>query len=158
MGKGKQIHKQMSTSGGRATEHGVSWALEFQPALNSQEDMYWEGEPYKSKKLGHNCIVVFKKSTNEKTGNNVRYPIIYRATNGNSIWVEKECVDLALAFSLIKRKGPWFSFDDSIIEEAKKANLELKTQIQGIDAVYTYFETEKPVFEWFLNKIKTVIS
>jgi RecA/RadA recombinase len=157
MGKGPQIHKQMSSSGGRATEHAVSWAFEFLPALNSKEDMFWDGEPYKSKKLGHNCIIQFRKTTNEKTGAKVKYPILYGRENGNSIWVEKEIFDQLLIFGMVIQKGAWFAFQPDIHAEIAKIDSEIPKQIQGGDNFVKYLESKSKVTEYLYEKFRKIV-
>lgn len=143
--------KQMNTSGGRAVEHAVSWAFEFAPAMNGKEDMFWDGEPYKSKKLGHNCIVNFKKSTNEKTGGKVKYPIVYGRSGGKSIWVEKEIFDQLNLWSKIKQKGSWFEWNDETLQDLSKIDAEIPKQIQGEDKFVKFLES-KPLITSHLYK------
>jgi hypothetical protein len=158
IGKGAPIIKQTSSSGGRALEHGVIWAFEFQLPMNSKEDMFWEGEPYKSKKLGHNCIVQFKKSTNEKTGVKVKYPIIYGRQAGNSIWIEKEIFDQLLMWGMLKSKGAWNTWSDVIYKELQEIDKEIPQQIQGQDNVVKYLESKPDVSKFLYAKIKDVLS
>ena len=146
------IHKQMSTSGGRAIEHAVSWAFEFLPALNSKDDMFWEAEPYKSKKIGHNCIIQFKKTTNEKTGNKVKYPIVYNRLDGNSIWIEREIFNILLLNGQIKAKASWLEISDFLLEEIHKIDKDFPPKIQGEDKFVTLL-MEKPKLSQYLYKM-----
>lgn len=131
--RGPAIHKQMNTSGGRAIEHAASWAFEFLPALNSKEDMFWDGEPYKSKKIGHNCIIQFKKTTNEKTGAKIKYPIVYGRQDGNSIWIEREIFSMLLINAQIKAKGSWLEISDFLLKEIRQVDPEFPEKVQGED-------------------------
>ena len=57
------------------------------------------------------------KTSNEKTGLEVRYPIRYGRTGGKSIWVEYEVVDMMLAWDLAVAKGAWVKISDELVEE-----------------------------------------
>ena len=83
---------KVKQAGGNAIKHYANYICEFQerysndimysnPSATKIED---KGDP-----IGHYCKVVFRKSVNEKTGAQVRYPIRYGRKDGNSIWVEK---------------------------------------------------------------------
>jgi hypothetical protein len=152
------IHKQTSSSGGRAIEHAVSWAFEFQPQLNSKEDMFWEGEAYKSKKTGHNCIIRFKKSPNEKTGNTVKYPIIYGRADGKSIWVEREILDQLLMWQMIDAKGSWLEWSNDMYSELSKIDADLPKKIQGEDKFIKFLESKPEITNYLYDKFKDVLS
>jgi RecA/RadA recombinase len=152
------VQKQTSSSGGRAIEHAVSWAFEFQIPMSSKEDMFWEGEPYKSKKLGHNCIIQFKKSTNEKTGNKVKYPIIYGRAEGKSIWIEREIFDQLLIWGMIKSKGAWNTWSESIYKELLEIDKDVPLQIQGTDNVVKFLESKPQISEFLYKKFKDILS
>jgi len=158
IGKGAPIIKQTNSSGGRALEHGVLWAFEFQVPQNSKEDMFWEGAPWQSKKIGHNCIVQFKKSTNEKTGVKVKYPIIYGRTEGKSIWIEREIFDQLLIWNMIKSKGPWNTWNDSIYQELLEIDKETPQQIQGKDNVIKFLESKPKITEFLYNRFKEILA
>jgi hypothetical protein len=152
------IHKQTSSSGGRAIEHAVSWAFEFHPQLSSKDDMFWEGEPYKSKKIGHNCIIQFKKSPNEKTGNKVRYPICYGRKGGNSIWIEREVYDQLLIWQMLKSKSAWLEWSPSVYDELSKMEAEVPKQIHGEDKFIKYLESKPKITEYLYEKFKSTLS
>ncbi|MDO8610087.1 MAG: hypothetical protein Q7R95_06035 [bacterium] len=158
IGRGAPIIKQTNSSGGRALEHGVLWAFEFQLAMNSKEDMFWEGEPYKSKKIGHNCIIQFKKSTNEKTGTRVKYPIIYGRSDGRSIHVERETFDQLLIWDMIKSKGAWNTWSDSTYKELLEIDKDVPKQIQGSDNVVKYLESKPEITNFLYKRFKEILS
>ena len=68
--------------------HYSDWILEFQPRWG--KDAITSGPKGKEELLGHWCKIVFRKTANEKTGIEVKYPIKYRAEAGKSVWVEKK--------------------------------------------------------------------
>lgn len=150
--------KQTNSSGGRAIEHAVSWALEFMPAMNSKEDMFWDGEPYKSKKIGHNCIIQFKKSTNEKTGTRIKYPIIYGRSDGKSIWIEREIFEQLLIWDMVKKKASWIEWGSNILEELKQIEPDVPKQIQGEDSFVKFLESKPNITQFLYNKFKNILA
>jgi RecA/RadA recombinase len=158
MGKGAPVFKQTNSSGGRAIEHAVTWAFEFQQAMNSKEDMFWEGEAYKSKKIGHNCIIQFKKSPNEKTGQKVKYPILYGRENGKAVWTEKELFDQMLFFQMIKLNGSWITLDAPIHAEIAKLDPDAPKQIQGEGKLVAYLTSQPKVTQFLYNKLRKLVS
>jgi hypothetical protein len=158
IGKGPKIIKQTNSSGGRALEHGVLWAFEFQVPQNSNDDMFWEGAPWKSKKIGHNCIVEFKKSINEKTGTKVKYPIIYGRSDGRSIWVEREILDQLEIWGMLKNKGAWNTWSEETHKELLAINPETPLQIQGKESVVKFLEENPKITDFLYNKFKEILS
>jgi hypothetical protein len=146
-----------NASGGNAALHYSDWILEFQPRY--MKDWITTQAGGKGDKLGHWCKVVFRKSPNEKTGVSVRYPIRYGRTGGKSIWVEKEVVDMMLAWEMATAKGAWVTISDEIIEEVQdKTGLELKKQHQGVDNLSKYFEEEKEIGKYLFDKFREVLK
>jgi len=146
-----------NASGGNAMLHYSDWILEFQQRWN--KDLITTQPSGKGDQLGHWCRIIFRKSTNEKTGVEVRYPIRYGAQAGKSIWVEYEVVDMLLAWEMAKAKGAWVTISDELIEEVQKeAGLELKKQHQGMDNLRKYFEENKEIGKFLFNKFRDVLK
>ena len=146
-----------NASGGNAMLHYSDWILEFQQRWN--KDLITTQPNGKGDQLGHWCRIIFRKSTNEKTGIEVRYPIRYGARSGKSIWVEYEGVDMLLAWEMAKAKGAWVTISDELIEEVQKeAGLELKKQHQGMDNLRKYFEENKDIGKYLFNKFRDVLQ
>ena len=146
-----------NASGGNAMLHYSDWILEFQQRWN--KDLITTQPNGKGDQLGHWCRIIFRKSTNEKTGVEVRYPIRYHAQSGKSIWVEYEVVDMLLAWDMAKAKGAWVTISDELIEEVQKeAGLELKKQHQGMDNLRKYFEENKEIGKFLFNKFRDVLK
>ena len=95
--------------------HYSDWILEFQPRY--VKDIISTQPGGKGDMLGHWCKVIFRKTPNEKTGIAVRYPIRYGRTNGKSIWVEYEVVDMLLTWDMAVAKGAWVTISDDLIEK-----------------------------------------
>ena len=107
-----------NASGGNAALHYSDWILEFQPRYN--KDVITSGPKGKEDILGHWCKVTFRKTPNEKTGVSVRYPVRYGRVDGKSIWVEKEVVDMMLAWDMATAKGAWVTVSDEVIDEVQE--------------------------------------
>ncbi len=88
---------------------------------NILEDPDEKPDPVKNKIIGIWATYVIKKSGTDVSGIKIRVPI-KKGRTGCAIWNEKEIVDMALAFDLLKRDGPkspMYAFDPKLIEEAK---------------------------------------
>jgi RecA/RadA recombinase len=149
--------KLTNASGGNAMLHYSDWILEFQPRY--VKDIISTQPAGKGEQLGHWCKVIFRKSSNEKTGTEVRYPIKYRASSGKSIWVEKEVADMMLAWDMATVKGAWVTISDEIIEEVKKEQgMEVKKQHQGMDNFSKYFEENPELGKYLFSKFRNVLK
>ena len=147
-------------SGGSSVPHQCDYILSYAPRYGGDfilEDENAKPDPVKNKILGVWATVEIKKSATDTSGTKVKIPI-KKGRVGSAIWVEKEVVDLALSFDLIKRSGSWMSFDSTLIKEAKEAGVELKDKVQGISGLYAYIENDKAAFEFLLNKFKKVLN
>lgn len=152
--------RQGDSSGGNAVNHQNDITLSY--ALRNSGDYIYENpnlkpDPIKNKKIGVYATIDIRKSSTDTTGTRVRIPIA-SGRQGSCIWVEKEVVDMALSFGLLKGKGAWFSFDDSFVAQALEDGIELKAQHQGMNGVYKYVEENKDVFNWMYNKFSELVS
>jgi hypothetical protein len=146
-----------NASGGNAILHYSDWILEFQPRWS--KDIISTQPNGKGDMLGHWCKVIFRKSANEKTGSEVRYPIRYGRVGGQSIWVEYEVVDMLLQWEMATAKGAWVTISDELIEEVKKElKLELKKQHQGVDNLRKYFEENKDIGKYIFYKFRETLK
>ena len=149
--------KVTNASGGNAILHYSDWILEFQPRF--VKDLITTQPNGKGERLGHWCKIIFRKTSNEKTGVEVRYPIRYGRVGGQSIWVEYEVVDMLLAWDMAEAKGAWVTISDEIIDEVKeKLNLEFKKQHQGMDNLRKYFEENKEIGKYLFFKFRDVLK
>lgn len=149
--------KVTNASGGNAILHYSDWILEFQPRY--VKDVISTEAQGKGDLLGHWCKIIFRKTANEKTGIEVRYPIRYHRTGGKSVWVEYEVVDMMLQWDMAARKGAWVTVSDEIIEEVKKeTGLDFEKQHQGMDNFRKYFEENKEIGKYMFNKFREVLK
>lgn len=149
--------RQTNASGGHAIEHAGDYVLEFQPRFN--DDIIREGGEKNGKPIGHYCRVKIVKSNNEKYGVEVRYPIKYGRKNAQSVWVERELVDLLLAFEQLKKAGSWLKLNPDMRNEIKEATgFEFPEQMQGIDNIYKLLEEQPAVTSFLFNHFLKIVT
>jgi len=148
---------KVKQAGGNAIKHYANFICEFQeryssdimysnPSASKIED---KGDP-----IGHYCKIVFRKSVNEKTGAHVRYPIKYGRKDGNSIWTEKEILDLMKNWGYLDQKGAWISVDEELLNKLKENKFELPEKFQGEQKLLDILEKNDEIknFIFFLLK------
>ena len=141
--------KVTNASGGNAALHYSDWILEFQQRW--QKDIIKDKD---DKPTGHWCKIMFRKTPNEKTGQEVKYPIKYGRKNGQSIWIEYEVIDALLTWEMAVAKGAWVTISDSLIKELKDNELEIEKQHQGVDNLRKYLEENQPITQFLFKKFK----
>jgi len=145
------------SSGGNAQMHFPDWIFEFQRAFKADKIVDKPDEPIgpNNKLYGHIAKVLICKSTNETTGETVRYPIKYGRTDGTSIWIEREVVDLLLMWGLFEKGGAgWFTADTELLEHVKSQGLEMPEKIQGIKNIYALLEENEDLFVCLRDYVK----
>ena len=148
-------------AGGNAIKHYANFILEFEERYSN--DIMWEN-PTASKiedkgdPIGHYCKIRFRKSVNEKTGAQVRYPIRYGRTNGNSVWSEKEIIDMMYLWGFIEKKGAWISFDEEALGDIASKNIECPEKIQGDNKLLELFESNGKLKDYFYNTINKIFE
>jgi RecA/RadA recombinase len=143
------------SSGGHAVKHYSNNILEFEERYNS--DIFWENPDAetvdkKGNPIGHMCKIAFKKSVNEKTGARVKYPIKYGRTNGNSVWVEKELIDMMTLWGYFEKSGAWIKFSEDIYEKYK--DLGLPEKVQGQPKLLKLIEENKELAAALVKEFK----
>lgn len=155
----KEPPRAVNGAGGASAAHCADVILEYNPRYSG--DLILENPKERpsmeNKVIAHECSITIKKSTNETDSMVCRIPI-KRGRVGNSVWVERELVDMCLAFQVLKKEGAWFSFESSLIEEAKKDGVVIKEQLHGLNGAYSYIEEDKSVFNWMYNKFSKVLT
>lgn len=137
-------HKLFQGSGGNALVHYSNYIFNFDPRYKSDLILQKDKEPItpSNPALGHYAKVSIKKSPNEKTGMQIRYPVRYQKKSGSSVWIEKEIVDTLLMWEEIEKKGAWFNFSDgawAALVDAGCVTID-KQKFQGINSVYNFVE------------------
>jgi hypothetical protein len=154
-----QIPRLGEASGGSSVPHQCDYIIQYLPRYNGDyilENPDEKPDLVKNKILGVWATAEIKKSATDVSGIKVKVPI-RKGRIGSAIWVEKEVVDMALSYDLIKRAGAWFAFDATLLQEAKKAGVEIKEKVQGLTALYEYVETDRKVFEWLYAKFRSLL-
>lgn len=146
--------KLTNSSGGNALQHYADWILEFQPRYKSDQIIE------KDKIVGHWAKILLRKTTNEKDGTEILYPIKHGRKNGKSIWIEYELADILLQWSFAKKTGAWITLDQEFMSELKAnlSNEEIPEKIQGMDQLRSYLEEHPKVSEFIFNKFKNTLS
>ena len=154
--------KLTNASGGNALLHYSDWILEFQQRHKADLILGESGalKITKGKEdiVGHHCKIVFRKTANEKTNKEVRYPIKYGRKNGQSIWVEHEVKDVLLMWSLVKSAGAWMTLSDELIKELKDNGIETEKQHQGESNFVSYLESNPQITTYLFNKFRSIFN
>lgn len=151
---------KVKQAGGNAIKHYANYICEFQeryssdimysnPSATRIED---KGDP-----IGHYCKIAFRKSVNEKTGAIVKYPIRYGRKNGNSIWREKEVIDLMKNWGYLDQKGAWISVDEELLKKLKQDNFEMPEKVQGEQKILDLLEENLKLRDYLYNLLKEEI-
>ena len=145
--------KLTNSSGGNALQHYADWIFEFQPRYKSDQIM--EGD----KIIGHWSKILLRKTTNEKDGVEVTYPIRHGRSDGKSVWMEYEIADMLIQWGFAKKSGAWITFDQGLIKDMKEdINENMPEKIQGMDQLRTFLEGNNNVCTYFFNKFKNILS
>ncbi len=149
--------RQTSATGGNALLHFANWILQFEARHKS--DLILQDEKaipdiQKNPYIGHQVKVTVKKSPNERTNSVIRYPIRYGRKKGTSNWIEKEISDFIQGWGMVIKKGAWLSFEEDVVETARKFGVDLSSQIQGVPKLEALISENKNVKKFFVGYIK----
>lgn len=138
-------NNQTNSSGGNAALHYPDWILEFQKQNKGDKILEKPNAQITpdNKIYGHMAKVLICKSTNESTGQTVKYPIKHGRINGKSIWVEREVVDMLLMWGLIEKSGSWFAVDSEVRNYVEQQGITMKEKYQGMQALYDALEEDE---------------
>jgi RecA/RadA recombinase len=153
--------RQTSATGGNALLHFANFIFEFEARFEGdvilKDPSIKKADIVKNPIIGHNCKICVKKSPNEISKNRVSYPIKYGRTNGRSIWLEKEIVDMLLTWELISRTGAWYKVSEDLSTMAKEIGVEMPEKFQGESAVFEFIENNeklcKMLHKYFIDVI-----
>jgi len=154
--------RHTTATGGNALLHFANFILEFES--RNKGDLILKNpndnkiDLINNPPIGHFAKVTVKKSPNEITNLTIPYPIKYGRTGGNSIWIEKEVVDLLFIWEFLSRKGSWISsapeFDELLVENGF-AEFQ---KIQGQDSLFEFIEADKKLCSFLVSYFKNVIN
>lgn len=149
----KGTPKLTNASGGHAITHYADWILEAQSRWKVDIILDSKGKP-----VGHFAKFTLRKTANEKSNTDIRYPVKYNQTKGQSIWKAYEVVDLLVMFELVTKGGAWFTFTPSTLAEIKNAKLTCPEKVQGMEGLREIFEENPALTELFVNKFKSTLT
>jgi RecA/RadA recombinase len=145
--------KLTNSSGGNALQHYADWIFEFQPRYKSDQ-IIEDG-----KIIGHWSKILLRKTTNEKDGVEVTYPIKHGRSDGKSIWTEYEIADMLIQWGFAKKSGAWIAFDEGLIKDIKEDVKEnCPDKIQGMDQLRTFLEENNKICNYLFNKFKAAFA
>jgi hypothetical protein len=153
--------RQTTATGGNALLHFANNIMEFEPRFKG--DLILKNPTVKtidSKKnpiIGHHAKITIKKSAHENTNMTISYPIKYGRSNGTSIWVEKEVVDLLYAWEFMQKKGAWIKPTEDFLELLKENKFDFPEKIQGDNNLFKIIEDNKDLCEFLINYFKEQI-
>ena len=154
--------RQTSATGGNALLHFANWILEFEPSFKSDQILEKPNEKpdrEKNKILGRYAKITVKKSPNEKTNNVIPYPILFNRTGGNSIWVEKEILDMMYVFEFANKKGAgWIEFDEDFVNLVQEKGIELPQKIQGENQFSKFLEENVDAKNFLVDYFKKSLT
>lgn len=146
--------KVTNASGGNAALHYSDWILEFQQRYMKDLILDSDGKT----PIGHWCKVLFRKTPNEKTGIEVKYPIKYGRNNGNSIWIEYEVIEQLKAWEMIEARTAWITISDPLIEELTNNGFTIPKQIQGMENFRKFLEENSEITQYLFNKFRNLVN
>ena len=112
----------------------------------------------KNPPVGHFANVTVKKSPNEKTNSRITYPVRYGRSDGNSIWIEKEIVDLLFAWEFLSKKGSWINITEDFADLLKDNNFEFPEKLQGEHKVFKCLEDSPELSKYLVEYFKNAIN
>ena len=154
--------RQTTATGGNALLHFANWIIEFEPRFNKdiilQNPSVKKMDAQTNPSIGHFAQVTVKKSPNEKTNTKISYPIRYGRSGGNSIWIEKEVVDLLYAWEFVKKSGSWYKTTEEFKELLAENNLEFPDSLQGEPNVFKTIEDDARLSAFLVSYFKNAIG
>jgi len=101
--------------------------------------------------------ITVKKSPNEKSNYTLQYPVRYGRTGGNSVWVEKELIEMLYGWEYVHKRGAWISADESFLELLKENGLDFPEKVQGEAKLSNLFEEDQKLTNFLTSYFKKII-
>ena len=155
--------RQTSATGGNALLHFADFIFDFEPRFEGdvilKDPAIKKADPVKNPIIGHFCKVVIKKSPNEKSKVKFQYPIKYGRTDGRSVWLEKEIVDMLMRWELVTRSGAWYYVAEDLAATLKENGFEAPEKFQGENSIFEFVESNTKLVaflhKYFVDMIST---
>jgi RecA/RadA recombinase len=152
--------RQTTATGGNALLHFANYIIEFEPRYKGDlilQDSAIKTINLKNPVIGHFAKATIKKSPNEKTNMTINYPIRYGRTNGTSIWIQKEIVDLLYAWEFVEKHAAWIKPVDEFREMLLENGYTLPDKIHGENNLFKIIEEDNNLCEFLTNYFKSAI-
>lgn len=156
-------HPGMPGGGGNAKNHFSNFIFIFR--ARTQDDRILEHpelknpDRLKNRIIGHQVKIQIKKSPNEQSESVVTYPVRYGRSDGRSVWIEYEIVDMCLIFTLFKVKGSWLQMEDVLHKELEEHGFtDVPVQLQGVDQWRTYLESQPALTKYLFDKFVGILA
>ena len=108
--------------------------------------------------IGHFAKVLIAKSPNEKSNVTLTYPVRYNRSGGNSIWIEKEVVDLLYAWDFVEKKGSWIKPTDDFKDLLNDNKLQFPEQVQGDNNLFKILDEDEKLCKFLIDYFKQQIT
>ena len=154
--------RQTTATGGNALLHFANNILEFEARFKG--DLILKNpaiktiDPKKNPIIGHIAKVTIKKSANENTNTTIPYPIRYGRTGGNSIWVEKEIIDMLYGWEFITKAGAWLKTTDDFIELLATQDFTFPDKFQGEAKLFKHIEGDKELSSFLIKYFREQVA
>ena len=154
--------RQNTATGGNALLHFANTIMEFEPRFKGdlilKTPSLKKVDAKKNPIIGHLAKVTIKKSAHENTNTTLSYPIRYGRVDGNSIWIEKEIVDLLYAWEFVEKKGAWIKPSDDFKELLESKDFEFPDKLQGDNNLFKAIEDNKELCLFLIDYFKEQIN
>jgi RecA/RadA recombinase len=152
---------KLSGTGGNALIHYANFILDFEHRYKGDlilSNPKEKQDDIKNPIIGHFVKFRIKKSSNEKTGRQVQYPVLYGRKGQSSVWIEEEITQNLIAFEFFEKSGAWLKVTEKFEKELTDAKLTISKQIQGIDKLREELTDNKAVLEYCYNKFQKTLA
>ena len=158
----KEPPRQSVATGGYALQHYANTCIQFQPRYKADLILHNPSlktiDERKNPIIGHFAKVLIAKSPNEKSNVTLSYPVRYNRSGGNSIWIEKEVVDLLYAWDFVEKKGAWIKPTDDFKDLLNDNKLEFPQQIQGDNNLFKVLDEDEKLCKFLIDYFKQQIT
>jgi RecA/RadA recombinase len=158
----KEPPRQSVATGGYALQHYANSVIQFQPRYKSdlilQNPSLKTIDEKKNPIIGHFAKVLICKSPNEKSNVSLTYPVRYNRSGGNSIWIEKEIVDLLYAWEFVEKKGAWIKPTEDFCELLTENKLNFPDQIQGDNNLFKTLDQDEELCKFLIKYFREQIG
>ena len=165
VGHGHAPPPKMKASGGNAVRHYADIILQYEENYQKNLDRETEKKDtdfFENKIVGKDCKVKIIKSMSETSDTTVTYPVRYYQKDGNSIWREKEILEVGLYLGYVTKPamGKYLIHED-VINEMREKGLEIhqsfeknKNENQFLELLSTHSHIKDYMFVMIKEAIK----